>query len=398
MQHPKQKEKYDLIFVGAGILGTFHAYHALKLGLKVALLEKTKMPAGATTQNFGQVVPSGMNTKWQNFGRESLSIYKEIQTQADISVRQNGSVYVASNDEEVRLIEELAAINKSNAYTSQLLTKEECLQKWPGLKSSYCKAGLFFPEEITVNARVAIRRVIQFLISKYELDFYGNTKVIDIHINDAGCEVVDNLRRTFNAEQVILCNGSDFKTLFPNIFWGSDLEVTKLHMLQTMRQSTLRLDGNILTGLTIRRYESFRECPSYAAIKERESDNTFAKEYGIHILFKQLKDGAVIIGDSHEYADAKDQDDLGYEIDNNINRFIMDRAMEIMDLQNWSIEKAWFGIYSQCKENDIFQHSIDDKLHIVTGIGGKGMTGSPAFAKESVYKILKQEEKIHLHD
>lgn len=32
--------KYDLIVVGGGILGTFHAYHALKRGLKVALIEK----------------------------------------------------------------------------------------------------------------------------------------------------------------------------------------------------------------------------------------------------------------------------------------------------------------------------------------------------------------------
>ena len=30
--------KFDLIVVGGGILGTFHAYHALKKGLRVALI------------------------------------------------------------------------------------------------------------------------------------------------------------------------------------------------------------------------------------------------------------------------------------------------------------------------------------------------------------------------
>ena len=91
------KTQYDLIVIGGGVLGTFHAYHALKAGMKVAIIEKDKMPKSATIQNFGQVVPSGMDSKWQTYGRESLAIYKEIQSQFDISVRQNGSVYLASN-------------------------------------------------------------------------------------------------------------------------------------------------------------------------------------------------------------------------------------------------------------------------------------------------------------
>ncbi|HAF77005.1 MAG TPA: TIGR03364 family FAD-dependent oxidoreductase, partial [Maribacter sp.] len=85
--------EYDLVVVGGGVLGTFHAYHAMKKGLKVALLEKDAMPKGATVRNFGQVVPSGMNTKWQQYGRKSLKIYKKIHAKFDISVRQEGSIY-----------------------------------------------------------------------------------------------------------------------------------------------------------------------------------------------------------------------------------------------------------------------------------------------------------------
>jgi glycine/D-amino acid oxidase-like deaminating enzyme len=85
------KPMYDLIVVGSGILGTFHAYHALKKGLRVAIIEKDKMPQGATIQNFGQVVPSGMDTKWQAYGRESLTIYKEIQSQFDISIGRSAA-------------------------------------------------------------------------------------------------------------------------------------------------------------------------------------------------------------------------------------------------------------------------------------------------------------------
>ena len=39
---------FDLIVVGAGVLGTFHAYHAQGRGLKVALVERNGAPDRAT--------------------------------------------------------------------------------------------------------------------------------------------------------------------------------------------------------------------------------------------------------------------------------------------------------------------------------------------------------------
>lgn len=100
--------KADLIVVGAGVLGTFHAYHALRQGRSVVLLEKDAMPAGATVRNFGQIVPSGLGPgRWQNLGIESMNLYKGIQSEYDISVRRGGSVYLASDGAEWTLVREL---------------------------------------------------------------------------------------------------------------------------------------------------------------------------------------------------------------------------------------------------------------------------------------------------
>ncbi|MFN3589624.1 MAG: FAD-dependent oxidoreductase, partial [Spirosomataceae bacterium] len=57
-------KKFDLAIVGGGVLGAFHAYHALLKGLSVVLFEKDIYPQGSTIQNFGQVVPSGLAGKW----------------------------------------------------------------------------------------------------------------------------------------------------------------------------------------------------------------------------------------------------------------------------------------------------------------------------------------------
>lgn len=380
--------KYDLIVVGGGVLGTFHAYHAAKKGLSVAILEKDNKPQGATVRNFGQVVPSGMNQKWQNYGRESLAIYKSIQEQFDVSIRQNGTVYIASNEEEVQLIEELHQINKNNSYASQLLTKEQCLDKYAGLRSDYCKAGLFFPEEVTVEPRVMILRLHEFMKKELNVTIHYNTKVMATNNVTSGVSVLTSNSEEVLASKVIICNGSDFKTLYPSIYNESDLIVSKLQMMQTKPQKNYQLDGSILTGLTIRRYEAFEECASWNRIKANEDPNSFEKKYGVHILFKQATDGSVILGDSHEYATAKNIDDLGFDLNEDIDNFMIQEAKKIIDLPTYEIQHRWAGFYSQCKTKDLFEHSVGENIHIVTGIGGKGMTGSAGFSKESINKLF----------
>lgn len=68
---------------------------------------------------------------------------------------------------------------------------------------------------------------------------------------------------------------------------------------------------------------------------------------------------------------------------------MIQEAQKIMDLPTYDIQQQWFGKYAQCKHGDIFQYTIDKQIHIVTGIGGKGMTGSAGFAKENMTKIIK---------
>ena len=381
------KNNYDLIIVGGGVLGTFHAFHAIQKGLRVALMEKDKMPQSATVRNFGQVVPSGMNSKWQVYGRESLNIYKKIQEKLDISVRQEGSVYIASNNDEVKLLEELAIINRDNDYTSHLFTKQQCLDNYYGLKSTYVKAGLFFPEEVMIEPQVMINKVHEFL-KTLGLNLFLNTKVVkcDSLYNEVTLMTADN--NIFRASKVIICNGSDFKTLYPSVFEGSDLIVSKLQMMQTKPQPNYKLKSSILTGLSIRRYEAFEECSSYQSIKEKEIPESLEKKWGVHILFKQALDGSVIIGDSHEYASASNIDELGFNLNMDIDNFIIEEAKKIIDLPTYEIQNRWFGMYSQCKEKDLFQHTIDKNIHIVTGIGGKGMTGSAGFSKENINTLF----------
>jgi FAD dependent oxidoreductase TIGR03364 len=383
-----QSPHYDLIVIGAGVLGSFHAYHAAQKGLKVLLLEKDNMPMEATVRNFGQIVPSGMTQgQWQDYGRRSVEIYQTLQQKVNISIRQNGSVYIASDETELTLLHELAEINEKNKYASLLLTKQACMDKYPGLRADYCKGGLFFPEEITAEPHQLIHLLIAYLQDQLKVIYKPNTLVTFCDYVNGKCVVEDNLGNAFTSDKALICNGRDFKNLFTELFYNSDIEVSKLQMMKTVPVSNYSIKGSILTGLSIRRYESFHECPSYQTLGAGNIEERF-KKWGIHILFKQAIDGSIIIGDSHEYADAGEQDKLGFAVNHEINQVILEEAKRIFDLPSWEIASSWNGFYSQGKHHDIFNYEVATNVHIITAIGGKGMTASAGLAEATIQQLF----------
>lgn len=380
----------DLIVIGGGILGTFHAYHALEKGLRVIQLERHQAPIGATVRNFGQIVPSGMNTSWQQLGRESLQIYKNLHAEVDLTVKEEGSIYLASNAEELGLLEELAQINQQNDYPSMMLTKEQCHSRFPCLNESYCVGGLFFPEEISVNPRVMIHRMHQYLREHpLYLGRFGE-EVNELEVQDDATVLANTTKNeSYTAQKSIVCGGTEIRTLFPQTFLNSDLEIVQLQMMRIAGDKNVSLRGNVLTGLTIRRYESFQACPSWDKNIQGWTPEPFQKDFGIHILFKQESDGSILLGDSHQYAKSGDEGKLPFTNRSDINRFFIDEGKRILNLPNWDVTETWLGRYSQTSDpSGVLTKTIDDHIYLITGIGGKGMTAGPGFAKTQINKVF----------
>ncbi|NQX37371.1 FAD dependent oxidoreductase TIGR03364 [Pedobacter steynii] len=380
---------YDLIVIGGGILGTFHAYHALKNGKKVLQLEKDNYPVGATVRNFGQVIPSGMTGVWFDYGVRGLEIYQEIQQEFDISVRKNGSVYIASDEEEQNLIHELKAHYDTLGYTQQLLGKAQILTKYPAIRSSYAKEALLFDQEISVDPTAMIYRLQEFMRGKFEnYTLMCNSPVVDCVANGKGAEVRLSRGDIYSADKAVLCNGYEFKLLFPALFEKSGQVISKLQMMRTVPMPKVELEGNILTGLTIRRYESFEEyCPSFKNLSIPEHYREL-KEWGIHLLLKKAEDGSFIIGDSHEYADVNHFDELGFNVKQHINELMLKEGERIVNFNLRDMATTWAGFYPQHPTEHILEYDIEDCIHIRTCIGGKGMTASAGYTEASLKKIL----------
>jgi FAD dependent oxidoreductase TIGR03364 len=379
----------DVIVIGAGVLGTFHAYFAAQMGLKSILIERNSFPSGASTRNFGMVVQTIVETEgeWPTFVRASREIYQSIQEEHDIGVQSNGSLYIASTEIERAVLEEFTQMH-SQAYNCSYFNANEALSRYPFIKAPYCHGALHFPDDLTLDPRRMLRQFIPFIVQKKLIEYIPQTTIVSVESSDQHCVVKDAAGNVYTADQIFVCSGADYRTLFPEYFRKSGLRICKLQMMQTESQPQYTLPHAILSGLSIRRYPAFKSTPSYTSLAEKPIDASI-QSYGIHLLFKQTSDGSVIIGDSHEYSAFQDAN-VAEEFTNcHINEAILQYGQQMISMPSWRIQTMWNGYYLIHPEREVYTETINDKIHIVTGIAGKGMSTGPGFARKHVSLKLR---------
>lgn len=391
--------KFDIAIVGAGVLGSFAALEALNAGKKVLLIEAGQKARGATVRNFGQLVASGMALgRWRDLGIRSLAIYRQLRPLVDDAIWQQGSTYIASTVEEAALLEEMHWINQEQGYPSTLMTPAQCVEKFPALRSKYCHGGLYYPEEMSAESGQLMPRLWSILSANPALTLKSGVLVREASEVNGGTQIVTSGNEKFLADKVLICCGHLLSQLYPQVTQSPDMELCKLQMLRTEPYSGVTIPGNLLTGLTIRRYEAFHSCPSFRKLPEPLQAPGYS-EFGIHMLFRQSADGSIIIGDSHEYFPSQDVHSIDYEVREDINLLMMEEARNILKLPHWRVARSWNGYYSQdMTENKVLLRSISENIHLATGIGGKGMTTGPALMQDAVRQLLRGESLEDLYE
>ncbi len=379
----------DVIVIGAGVLGTFHAYHAALKGYTTLVLERNALPNDASIRNFGMVVRTIVEAEspWAEFARVSQEIYRTLQGRLDISVEACGSLYVASTPLEQRILEEFAHLY-ATSYHCTYLTASEALQRYPFLLTSYCHGALSFPDDLVIDPRHMLKQLIPYLSEQQKLFTYRpHTLVTSVEPTAHGCLVRDAAGNSWTAAHVFLCTGTEYRTLFPQHFRTSGLQLCKLQMLQTFPQPTQLIPHALLSGFSIQRYPAFKACPSYALLQQQASTQNL-RDLGIHLLFKQNTDRTITIGDSHEYLSIEAASLSEERTDPQITEIFLQQGQRMLQLPDWRVQHMWNGYYMVNPQGEIYTATIDGTIHIVTGIAGKGMSTGPGFSRHSIDQTL----------
>ena len=103
------------------------------------------------------------------------------------------------------------------------------------------------------------------------------------------------------------------------------------------------------------------------------------EKYLIHLLVSQTADGAITLGDSHQYGDCVDIFDKP-----EIDELILREAETFLQLPDFRIAERWHGVYSTHSEKPFFEAEPAAGIHIVTALGGSGMTLSFGLAERTI--------------
>src|SRR5689334_3161314 len=101
---------FDLVVVGAGIVGLAHALAAAKRGLRVAVLERDACATSASVRNFGFVTITGQEEDvTRPRALRSREIWAEVARDAVVPIHQEGAVTVARRLSSFAVLDEFAS-------------------------------------------------------------------------------------------------------------------------------------------------------------------------------------------------------------------------------------------------------------------------------------------------
>lgn len=199
---------FDVIVIGAGIVGSLIARKLSSYQLNVLVIEKENDVGNATSMANSAIVHSGYDpvpgTKKAKFNVLGNKMYPELCRDLDVHFEQIGSLTVALYDEQLPVLKELAERSKQNGVEVRLLSKEEVLKMEPNINPEV-KAALFAPSAGIVNPFTLTVHAMENAVDNGVI-LHLNEEVININNKSQYFEVLTSNDK-YESKVVINCAG-----------------------------------------------------------------------------------------------------------------------------------------------------------------------------------------------
>jgi FAD dependent oxidoreductase TIGR03364 len=361
------------VVVGAGILGTTHAWFALARGAEVVHLERDARPHGATVRNFGLIWVSGRASGAElTLALRSRTIWQEIGEQVPgVGFRANGSLTLVNTEEEMAVAARALARDDAVEREFALLSHDEVRERNPALEGKF-EAGLYCGRDAAVESRAALGALRDAMTATGRYHYLPSRELVGLSDH----EVIDHRGESHRGDQVWLCLGATLSGFAADVFENEPLRRVRLNMAETSPLGR-SLTTSVANGDSFRYYPGFRSDASELL----HPQEALASDYAIQLLCQQRLHGGLTIGDTHE----ADQPGLFETFDAPMD-LIVGAARHLIGEDFPSIERRWSGVYHQVQptlEEIYYRRDMARGVTAITGAGGRGMTLAPAIAEES---------------
>ena len=435
----------DVLVIGAGIVGCSHALAAARAGLRVTLVERAPAPADASVRNFGYVasVVGGAGT-WGQRAVRSRAIYEELAAINAIPMHvKTGGMQVAQTAAELAVLQEFAASAPSAGFNVELLSPEDAARRNPVLRPDSIAGALLFRDDGLLEPRALFEELIPYLQRELGVTYRPRTAVVRLQESPAGDGVV--IATTAGGDEILarhayLCAGADVSTLFPSFFASlppETVHLVKLQMLRLRLPAPLATFTPITSPQSLLRYPAFTECASFGEAERAAAQRDAAfNALGVHVIVRpagrlrtdafgtveerpeagvegggvdpiELQHDEVIVGDSHQVVPLDGAARLSDTLSEAVTAEILRCASAFAHgMVREHVISQWSGVYMRCATPEgvinvtcrivdggrsLVEDAERGRVTGVTGLGGRGMTMSPALAEESIATLRARQ-------
>ncbi|WP_052078002.1 TIGR03364 family FAD-dependent oxidoreductase [Rhodococcoides fascians] len=367
--------KYDVVVVGAGIVGLAHAYHAHRRGLTVAVVDHADRVAGASVQNFGHACITAQSGDALEYARAGRSHWLELARLAGFWAAESGTHCVARHEDEFAVLEQFAELRGPDHTV--LLDRREVLDRLP-IADTDVVGGLYMPTDVQVDPRTAAPAIAHWL-ADCGVDFHWRTAATSFAPG-----VVHTSRGDLHAGTTFVTVNHDIDRLFPEYAERGGLVRCRLHMMRATLPVRAPLPSPLFTGWSLLRYSGFENLPAVADVAARlQADHPGYVELDLHQMYTPQPDGSILLGDTHvrEITTSPFQNEEGFEV-------LLTEAKSLFGVDRVDVTERWQGTYCSAPGSEFLLEEPLDRVHIVTVTTGIGMTTSMGLALSSVDNAL----------
>ena len=355
---------FDVLVVGAGIVGLAHAYEAVRKGLTVCVVDRDAACVSASIRNFGFVTVTGQGAgdTWRR-ARFARDVWAEIAPQAGIRVVHEGLNLVATRDKSVDVLNAFMKTAMAHSVGCSLWSPEEAARHAPELKQDQAKAVLHSPIDLRVESREAIGQLTRWLAEAHGVVFRFGEAVLEI----ATPKVV-TAKTTLHAERVVVCTNADIHGLYRDCFAKHQVRLCQLQMLRVRPQAGFHLNASVMGDLSLVRYHGYSQLPQAQALHQQlQQEEGESLAHGIHLIVVQSADGSLVVGDSHHYGAA-----VGPFASADVDALMLRHLREALHITHCEVTERWVGIYPSAPQVDCFIEAPDDATRVAVVTSGTG--------------------------
>ena len=366
---------FDLVVVGAGIVGLAHALAAVRRGLRVAVLEREAAASAASVRNFGFVTISGQAGRTRSRALRSREIWIEAARDAGIETLQRGAVVVARRLPALAVLDEFAHGEMGSGC--ELWDAATTRDRVPQVNSRVLGA-LWSPHELRFEAREAIPALARWLEERHGVVFAWGTAALG-----ADGREVRHASGTLAAGAVVIAPGANVAGFAPELARRVGVRTCTLQMMR-LAAPGFRLPGVVMTDLSLTRYEGFAQQPAAARLREELARECAREiEHGVHLIVAQGSDGSLVVGDSHHYGEGANPFAA-----HAVEELILGELHALFDLPRLSVVERWLGHYPVAEVHPVLSESLAPRVRLVTVTSGTGMSTAFALAEETVAELF----------